>query len=127
MAVMSTSGKRKGEFKPKFRAGLNSWKGSAKATKNLGTAVSEIRKTYKSDPLEAVEAIVHLMGRFWPAFRDIDSSSGALSGAVKRGSPRREGADCTTSPCNVPKADRSTVATVRHPPGQGDLEVAAPG
>jgi len=29
-----------------------------------------------------VEAIVWLIGRFWPAFRDIDSSSGALSKAV---------------------------------------------
>jgi len=82
MAVMSTPGKRQWEFKSKFRAGIYSWKGSAKATKNLRAAVSEIRKAYKSDPLEAVEAIVWLMGRFWPAFRDIDSSSGALGKAV---------------------------------------------
>jgi len=82
MAVMSKSGRRQWEFKSKFRAGLYSWKGSAKATKNLRAAVSEIRKAYKSDPLEAVEAIVWLVGRFWPAFRDIDSSSGALGKAV---------------------------------------------
>ncbi len=82
MAGMSKPGKRQWEFKPKFRARLYSWNGSAKATKNLRAAVSEIRKVYKTDPLEAVEAAVYLMGRFWPAFQDIDSSSGALGGAV---------------------------------------------
>lgn len=82
MATMSKSGKRQWGFKPKFRAGLYSWKGSAKATKNLRAAVSEIRKAYKTEPLEAVEAAVYLMGRFWPAFQDIDGSSGALGKAV---------------------------------------------
>jgi hypothetical protein len=82
MAVMSKPGKRQWEFKSKFRAGLYSWNGSAKATKNLRAAVSEICKGYKTDPLDAVEAAVCLMGRFWPAFQDIDSSSGALGGAV---------------------------------------------
>jgi len=82
MGAMSKPGKRQWEFKPKFRARLYSWNGSAKAAKNLRAAVSEIRKAYKSDPLEAVEAAVYLMGRFWPAFQDIDSSSGSLGGAV---------------------------------------------
>lgn len=79
---MSQPGSRQWEFKPKFRARLYSWNGSPKATKNLRAAVSEIRKAYRSDPLEAVEAIVWLIGRFWPAFQDIDGSSGALGKAV---------------------------------------------
>ena len=79
---MSKTKKHQWEFKPKFRAGLYSWNGSAKATKNLRAAVSEIRKGYKTDPLEAVDAAICLMGRFWPTFRNIDSSSGALSAAV---------------------------------------------
>ena len=53
MAVMSRSGRRQWEFKPRFRARLYSWNESAKAMKNLRAAVSEIRKGYKTDPLEA--------------------------------------------------------------------------
>jgi hypothetical protein len=82
MAAMSRSKKRQWEFKPRFRARLYSWNGSTKATKNLRAAAAEIRKGYKTAPLEAVEAVVYLMGRFWPAFQDIDGSSGALGEAV---------------------------------------------
>jgi hypothetical protein len=80
---MAKVSKHKWAFKPRFRAGLYSWNGSAKATKNLRAAVAEIRKAYKADPLDAVDAAVYLMGRFWPAFQDIDSSSGALGGGAQ--------------------------------------------
>jgi hypothetical protein len=71
------------QFRAKFRAGFYSWKGSASASKNLRAAVSEIRKGYKNDPLEAVEATIYLMTCFWPAFRGIDDSGGALGNAIR--------------------------------------------
>ena len=79
---MAKESKPKWAFKPKFRAGLYSWNGTAKATKNLRAAVSEIRKAYKKNPLDAVDATIYLMERFWPALEHIDSSSGALGRAV---------------------------------------------
>jgi hypothetical protein len=80
---MAKNSKHRWEFQTKFRAGLYSWKGSASATKNLRAAVSEIRKLSKSDPLEAVEATICLMGCFWPAFRGIDDSGGVLGNAIR--------------------------------------------
>lgn len=80
---MAKNSKHRWEFQPKFRAGLYSWNGSAQATNNLRAAVSEIRRVYKSDPLDAVEATIYLMGHFWPTFQGIDDSGGALGNAVR--------------------------------------------
>jgi hypothetical protein len=80
---MAKSSQQRWEFPAKFRAGLYSWKGSASATKNLHAAVSEIRRGYKSDPREAVEAIIYLMGCLWPTFRGIDDSGGGLGNAIR--------------------------------------------
>jgi hypothetical protein len=48
----------------------------------LKEAVSEIKKVAKADPVTAGEGVVALMERIWPAFQDIDTSSGALGAAV---------------------------------------------
>lgn len=80
---MAKSSQQQWEFPAKFRDGLYSWKGSASATKNLHAAVSEIRKEYRKAPLQAVEASIDLVGRFWPAFRGIDDSGGALGTAIR--------------------------------------------
>jgi hypothetical protein len=42
----------------------------------------EIKKVARTDPVTAGDGVVSLMERIWPAFQDIDTSSGALGGAV---------------------------------------------
>lgn len=71
-------------FKARFRTNAYGWNGTSLASKRLTEAVSEIKKTAKSDPILAGEGCVALMERLWPALQGIDSSSGALGRAVNR-------------------------------------------
>jgi hypothetical protein len=48
----------------------------------LKEAVAEIKKVAKTDPVTAGDGVVSLMERIWPAFQDVDTSSGALGGTV---------------------------------------------
>ena len=75
---------RKWQFKTKFRARAYGWRGSSLAIIRLKEAVSEIKAVAKSDPVVAGGGAVALMERIWPAFQDIDTSSGALGTAVAR-------------------------------------------
>ncbi|MGA7153404.1 MAG: hypothetical protein WBY84_18690, partial [Pseudolabrys sp.] len=75
---------RKWQFKTKFRAKAFGWRGSRLAISRLKEAVSEIKAVAKSDPVAAGDGAVSLMERIWPAFQDIDTSSGALGTAVAR-------------------------------------------
>ncbi len=72
------------EFKPQFRAKALGWNGSAEGSKRLKSATAEIKKAAKSDPVRAAEGAVYLFGRIWPAFEQIDSSSGAIGMAADR-------------------------------------------
>ena len=72
------------QFKTKFRAKAFGWRGSRLAISRLKEAVSEIKAVAKSDPVAAADGAVSLMERIWPAFQDIDTSSGALGTAVAR-------------------------------------------
>ena len=56
----------------------------ADAISRLKEAVSEIKSAAKSDPVAAGDGAVSLMELIWPAFQDIDTSSGALGTAVAR-------------------------------------------
>jgi hypothetical protein len=78
-----TSGHR-WTFKARFRASAYGWRGSALASKRLNEAVRELRSVAKSDRMLAAEGCVSLMERLWPALEHIDTSSGALGGAVHR-------------------------------------------
>src|ERR1700732_2537917 len=78
-----TSGHR-WAFKARFRAHAYGWRGSSLASTRLKEAVREINSVAKSDPVQAAEGCVSLMERLWPALESIDSSSGALGGAVHR-------------------------------------------
>ena len=69
-------------FKSRFRATAYSWKGSNLAIKRLKEAVSEIRKVARTDAVTAADGAVSLFERLWPALEHIDTSSGALGGAV---------------------------------------------
>jgi hypothetical protein len=71
-------------FKARFRAHGYGWHGSALASKRLKEAVREINSVAKSTPVLAAEGCVYLMERLWPALEHIDTSSGALGGAVHR-------------------------------------------
>ena len=69
-------------FRPRLRSRAFAWKGSHLACQRLKEAVTEIKKVARVDPVTAGDRIVSLMERIWPAFQDIDTSSGALGGAV---------------------------------------------
>lgn len=75
---------QKWQFKARMRARSYNWRGTALATARLKAAVSEIKKVAKTDPVAAGDGVVSLMERIWPAFQDIDTSSGALGTAVSR-------------------------------------------
>ena len=75
---------RKWQFKTKFRAKSYGWRGSRLAISRLMEAFSEIKAAAKSDPVAGGDGAVSLMERIWPAFQDIDTSSGALGTAVAR-------------------------------------------
>jgi len=69
-------------FKSRFRSKAYGWKGSSLAIKRLKEAVSEIKKVARTDAVVAADGAVILFERFWPALENIDTSSGALGGAV---------------------------------------------
>jgi hypothetical protein len=70
------------KFKTRLRSRAFGWRGSHLACQRLKEAVTEIKKAARIDPVAAGEGVVGLMERIWPAFQDIDTSSGALGGAV---------------------------------------------
>lgn len=74
--------RQKWAFKARFRARAFGWRGSRLAIERLKQAVSEIRTVARRDPVLAADGAVSLMERIWPAFEQIDTSSGALGGAV---------------------------------------------
>jgi hypothetical protein len=78
-----TSGHR-WAFKARFRSHAYGWRGSSLASTRLKEAVREINSVAKSDRVLAAEGCVSLMERLWPALEDIDTSSGALGGAIHR-------------------------------------------
>ena len=69
-------------FKARLRARAFAWNASNLACQSLKEAVAEIKKIAKTDPVTAGDGIVSLMERIWPAFQNIDTSSGAVGGAV---------------------------------------------
>jgi hypothetical protein len=72
----------KWDFRARLRFRAFGWRGSNLACQRLKEAVAEIKKAAKADPVAAGDGVVSLMERIWPAFQDVDTSSGALGGAV---------------------------------------------
>ncbi|MDZ4799712.1 MAG: hypothetical protein SGI92_16260 [Bryobacteraceae bacterium] len=70
------------QFRSRLRSHAFGWKGSRLACQRLKEAVTEIRKVARVDPVTAGDGVVILAEKIWPAFQDIDTSSGALGGAV---------------------------------------------
>lgn len=71
-------------FRAGMRRGALGWRGSAKAIDRLKQATTEIKAAAKADPVRAGEGVVILAERIWPAFEQIDTSTGALGAAVNR-------------------------------------------
>jgi hypothetical protein len=80
--VGSTQPKHKWTFRARFRSRALGWKASRLACQRLKEAVTEIKRVAKADPVTAADGAVTLMERIWPALEHVDSSSGALGGAV---------------------------------------------
>jgi hypothetical protein len=74
----------KWEFQARFRHGAFGWRGTALAKKRIDEALAEIRKAARTDPALAARGAVVLLSRLSPALENIDSSSGAIGGAVNR-------------------------------------------
>jgi hypothetical protein len=70
------------QFKARLRSRAFGWRGSHLACQRLKEAVTEIKRVAKTDPVTSGDGVVSLVERIWPAFQDIDTSSGALGGAV---------------------------------------------
>ncbi len=70
------------EFRSRLRSGAFGWRGSHLACQRLKEAAAEIKSVARTDALTAGDGVVTLMERIWPAFQNIDTSSGALGGAV---------------------------------------------
>jgi len=74
--------KHRWAFRSRLRARAFGWKGSHLACQRLKEACKEIKSVARTDPVIAGDGVVSLIERVWPAFQDIDTSSGALGGAV---------------------------------------------
>ena len=70
-------------FRARFRRGAFGWR-SQPAIQRIREAVSEIRKVARGDPLLGAEGAVLFLERVAPAIERVDSSSGAIGGAVNR-------------------------------------------
>jgi hypothetical protein len=70
------------EFSSRLRTRAFGWTGSHLGCRRLKEAVAEIKGVARTDPVTAGDGVVTLMERIWPAFQNIDTSSGALGGAV---------------------------------------------
>jgi hypothetical protein len=74
----------KWNFKQRIRPKALGWRASRLAIERLKEAAAEIRVVARRDPVLAADGVVGLVERIWPAFEHIDTSSGALGGAVNR-------------------------------------------
>lgn len=69
-------------FRNRFRREAFGWKASRLAIERIHDALIEIRAVARHDPTTAAEGAVLLLEKLSPALCQVDSSSGALSGAV---------------------------------------------
>ncbi|NQV72049.1 hypothetical protein HQ496_02920 [bacterium] len=73
--------KHKWAFRARFRANSFGWR-SQPAIQRIKEAVTEIKKVAKTDPVLGAEGAVLFLESVSPALEQVDSSSGAIGGAV---------------------------------------------
>jgi hypothetical protein len=78
----SMAAKHTWTFKARLRSRHSDGKVRASPASGLKEAVTEIKKVARTDQVAAGDGVVSLMERIWPAFQDVDTSSGAHGGAV---------------------------------------------
>jgi tetratricopeptide (TPR) repeat protein len=71
------------EFAPRFRRGAFGWR-SQPAITRVKEAVTEIKKVARKEPVLAAEGAILFLEKVSGALQNIDSSSGAIGGAVNR-------------------------------------------
>lgn len=81
--LKTASGKHIWEFAPRFRRGAFGWR-SQPAITRIKEAVAEIKKVARKEPVVAAEGAVLFLEKISPALQNVDSSSGAIGGAVNR-------------------------------------------
>lgn len=69
-------------FRARFRRSAFGWRGSRTAIDRIDEALAEIHRVARTDPALAGEGAVLLLEKVSPALSDVDSSSGALGGAM---------------------------------------------
>jgi hypothetical protein len=79
---MKTTKSYKWIFTSRFRTNAYGWRATKLACKRIKEAISEIKKVTRKDPILGAEGAIKLIGKFWPALQQVDSSSGALGAAV---------------------------------------------
>ena len=80
---MVRSSSHKWAFASHFRRQAFGWR-SALPIQRLKEAVTEIKRTVRTDPILAADGAVLLLEKLSPALEQVDSSSGALGSAVNR-------------------------------------------
>lgn len=79
----STTEKHVWEFAPRFRRGAFGWR-SQPAITRIKEAVAEIKRVARKEPVVAAEGALLFLEKVSPALQNVDSSSGAIGGAVNR-------------------------------------------
>ncbi len=82
--TMAKTQKHKWTFPSRFRRNAFGWQSSKPAIQRIKEALAEIKKTARKDPVTAAEGAVLFLEKISPAIEQVDSSSGALGGAVYR-------------------------------------------
>ena len=80
---MAKAQRHKWMFRARFRRNAFGWK-SQPAIRRIKEAVSEIRKVARKDEALAAEGAVLFLEKVSPAIEHVDSSSGAIGGAVNK-------------------------------------------
>jgi hypothetical protein len=80
--VPAKANAHKWQFPSRIRPKAFSWKSSRTAVQRIQEAVAEIHSVARHDAILAAEGGVRLIERLSPALEHVDSSSGALGGAV---------------------------------------------
>ena len=83
---MPKTGGHSWRFKTRFRRHAFGWK-SQPAITRLQEALSEIKQVARLEPILAAEGVIALLEHMSPALEHVDSSSGAIGGAVNRTIP----------------------------------------
>lgn len=82
--IMAENKKHKWAFQSRFRRNAYGWRSSKLAVQRIKEAISEIKKAARKESETAAEGAVLFLEKVSPAIEHVNSSSGALGGAVNK-------------------------------------------